>query len=125
MTRVAIVTGGTRGIGAAIAGALKDGGYTVAAGYAGNDEAAKRFTEKTAVRTYRFDVSNFEACEEAVQKVTDESGPVEVLLNNPGITRDGTVHRMSFDALPGGGRQWLHDRFDIIGERRPTHVLRD
>ncbi|MFT5445959.1 MAG: acetoacetyl-CoA reductase [Gammaproteobacteria bacterium] len=97
MARVAIVTGGTRGIGAAIAGALKDSEYTVAAGYAGNDEAAKRFTEKTGVPAYKFDVSNFEACEEAVQKITDELGPVEVLVNNAGITRDGTMHRMSFD----------------------------
>lgn len=97
MGRVAIVTGGTRGIGAAISAALNDAGYTVAAAYAGNDEAAKRFTDKTGVRAYKFDVSNFDDCAQAVQQIADDLGPVEVLVNNAGITRDGTMHRMSFD----------------------------
>ena len=97
MGRVAIVTGGTRGIGAAISTALNDAGYTVAAVYAGNDEAAKRFTDKTGVRAFKFDVSNFDDCAQAVQQIADDLGAVEVLVNNAGITRDGTMHRMSFD----------------------------
>ena len=97
MGRVAIVTGGTRGIGEAISVALKDAGYTVAATYAGNDEAAKRFVGKTGISVYKFNVSDFEACEEAVKRILDDLGPVEVLINNAGITRDGTMHRMSFD----------------------------
>jgi len=97
MGKVAIVTGGTRGIGAAIATALKDAGHTVAAGYAGNDEAAKRFTERTGIRTYKFDVADFDACKDAVERIEKDLGPVEVLVNNAGITRDGTMHRMSFD----------------------------
>ena len=97
MGRVAIVTGGTRGIGGAISTALKDAGYTVAANYAGNEEAAKRFTEKTGIRTYKFDVSDFEACKDAVERIEKDLGPVDVLINNAGITRDGTMHRMSFD----------------------------
>ena len=97
MGRVAIVTGGTRGIGEAISVGLKDAGYTVAATYAGNDEAAKRFTEKTGIAAYKFNVSDFEACEEAAAKITEELGPIDVLVNNAGITRDGTMHRMSYD----------------------------
>jgi len=97
MGRVAIVTGGTRGIGGAVSEALKDAGYTVAASYAGNDEAAKRFTEKTGIRTYKFDVSDYEACKDGVARVEKDLGPVDVLVNNAGITRDGTMHRMSFD----------------------------
>ena len=97
MGRVAIVTGGTRGIGEAISVGLKDAGYTVAATYAGNDEAAKRFTEKTGIAAYKFNVSDFEACEAAAAKITEELGPVDVLVNNAGITRDGTMHRMSYD----------------------------
>ena len=97
MGRVAIVTGGTRGIGGAISVALKDAGYTAAANYAGNDEAAKKFTEKTGIRTYKFDVSDFDACKDAVARIEKDLGPVDVLINNAGITRDGTMHRMSFD----------------------------
>ena len=97
MGRVAVVTGGTRGIGAAISTALKDADYEVAANYAGNDEAAKRFTEKTGIRTYKFDVSDAEACTQAIARIEADLGPVEVLVNNAGITRDGTMHRMSFD----------------------------
>jgi len=97
MGRVAIVTGGTRGIGSAISTALKDAGYVVAANYAGNEEAAKRFTEKTGIRTYKFDVSDFEACQDAVARIEKDLGPVDIVVNNAGITRDGTMHRMSFD----------------------------
>ena len=97
MSRVAIVTGGTRGIGEAISVALKDAGYKVAATYAGNDEAAKRFADKTDIAVYKFDVSDCEQCKEAVEKITGDLGPVDVLINNAGITRDGTLHRMSFE----------------------------
>ncbi len=97
MGRVAIVTGGTRGIGEAISVSLSDAGYTVAAIYAGNDEAAKRFNDKTGIAVYKLNVSDYEACEQAVEKITEDLGPVDVLINNAGITRDGTMHRMSYD----------------------------
>ncbi len=97
MSRVAVVTGGTRGIGEAISIALKEAGYTVAANYAGNDEAAKKFSDRTGISTYRFDVSDIDECQVAVKKIEADLGPVEILVNNAGITRDGTMHRMSFD----------------------------
>jgi acetoacetyl-CoA reductase len=95
--RVAIVTGGTRGIGRAISVALKDAGYRVAANYGGNDEVAKAFTEETGIPAFKWDVSSFEACKEGVATVTKEFGPVEVLVNNAGITRDSTLHKMTFE----------------------------
>lgn len=97
MGRVALVTGGTRGIGEAISVALKGAGYTVAANYGGNDEAAKAFTERTGIPAYKFDVSDFNAVQEAIGKIQSDIGPIEVLVNNAGITRDGTMHRMTFD----------------------------
>lgn len=97
MSRVAIVTGGTRGIGEAISVGLKNAGYKVAATYAGNDEAAQKFTEKTGIPTYKFDVSDIAQCEEGVAQIAADLGPVDVLVNNAGITRDGTLHRMSFE----------------------------
>jgi len=97
MGRVAIVTGGTRGIGGAISTALKDAGYNVAATYAGNDDAASRFRDKTGISVFKFDVSDYEGCEKAVEQITAELGEVDVLVNNAGITRDGTMHRMSYD----------------------------
>ena len=97
MSRVAIVTGGTRGIGGAISEALKDAGYTVAATYAGNDEAAQRFSSKTGIPAYKFDVSDYDQCAESVAKIVADLGPVDILVNNAGITRDGTLHRMSFE----------------------------
>ena len=97
MGHVAIVTGGTRGIGEAISVALHDAGHTVAATYAGNAEAAKRFGDRTGIRTYKFDVADFEACRDAVDRIAKDLGPVGILVNNAGITRDGTMHRMSFD----------------------------
>ena len=97
MGHVAIVTGGTRGIGEAISVALKDAGHSVAAVYAGNADAAKRFEDRTGIRTYKFDVSDFEACRDGVDRITKDLGPVGILVNNAGITRDGTMHRMSFD----------------------------
>ena len=95
MARIAVVTGGTRGIGAAISKALKGAGYTVAANYAGNEEAAARFKEETGIAVYKWDVSNYEACAEGLAKVEAELGPVDVLVNNAGITRDGFFHKMS------------------------------
>ncbi len=95
MSRVALVTGGTRGIGEAIAVRLKNDGYTVAASYAGNDEAAQAFKEKHGIAVYKFDVSDFDDCARAVKAITQELGPIDVLVNNAGITRDGTIHKMS------------------------------
>ncbi len=95
MGRVAVVTGGTRGIGAAISIGLKDAGYSVAASYAGNDEAANSFKAETGISVYKWDVSDFDACKEGLAAVEADLGPVEILVNNAGITRDTTLHRMS------------------------------
>src|ERR1700730_2951849 len=94
MPRVAVVTGGTRGIGAAVAKVLKDAGYMVAANYAGNDAAAEKFKADTGIPVYKWDVGSYEACAEGVKKVVADLGHVEVLVNNAGITRDSTLHRM-------------------------------
>ena len=94
MSRVALVTGGTRGIGAAIAKALQAAGYKVAANYGGNDEAAQKFKAETGIPVFKWDVSSYEACTEGVKKVEAELGPVEILVNNAGITRDAPFHRM-------------------------------
>jgi acetoacetyl-CoA reductase len=94
MSRVALVTGGTRGIGAAISKALKAAGYKVGAVYHGNDEAAQKFKAETGIPVFKWDVSSFEACADGVKKVEAELGPVEVLVNNAGITRDVVLHRM-------------------------------
>src|ERR671920_1155437 len=94
MARVAIVTGGTRGIGEAISVALNEMGMKVAANYAGNDERARAFTERTGIAAYKWDVSDFEACQEGVKKVEADLGPVDVLVNNAGITRDTTIRKM-------------------------------
>ena len=99
MGRVAIVTGGTRGIGRAISEALKDAGHTVAATYVGNDAAANAFTADTGIPVYKFDVGDFAACADAVARIEADLGPVEVLTNNTGITRDATLHQMT-------GEQW-------------------
>jgi len=95
MARVALVTGGTRGIGAAISKALKAAGRTVVASYAGNDAAAAAFKAETGIRVEKFDVSDFPACQAAVERIHAEIGPIEILVNNAGITRDGTLARMS------------------------------
>ncbi len=97
MARVAIVTGGTRGIGEAISIALKDMGMQVAANYMGNDERAKAFTERTGIPAYKWDVADYDACMEGVRKVESDLGPVDVLVNNAGITRDTTMKRMDRD----------------------------
>ena len=95
MARVALVTGGTRGIGAAISKALKGAGYVVAASYAGNDAAAEKFTAESGITTFKWDVSSFEDCVAGVQKVEAALGPIEILVNNAGITRDGAFHKMT------------------------------
>ena len=97
MARVAIVTGGSRGIGQAISLALRDMGVTVAANYAGNDEKAKAFTDETGIRAYRWDVGDHQACLDGCAQVASDLGPVDIVVNNAGITRDGTLARMSFD----------------------------
>ena len=95
MARVALVTGGTRGIGAAISVALKEAGYKVAANYGGNDAAAQKFKDETGIPVYKFDVGDFAQCEAAVKTIAEEVGPVDVLVNNAGITRDTMIHRMT------------------------------
>ena len=95
MGRVAIVTGGTRGIGEGISVELKKAGYSVAAVYAGNEERARAFTERTGISAYKFDVGDFEACQAGVKQIEADLGPVDVLVNNAGITRDGTLHKMT------------------------------
>lgn len=98
MARVALVTGGTRGIGEAISCTLKQAGYRVAANYAGNDERARAFAEKTGIAVYKFDVADFDAVRAAVKQIEADLGPVEVVVNNAGITRDATMKKMSREA---------------------------
>jgi len=97
MARVAVVTGGTRGIGAAISKALKKAGYTVAAIYAGNDQAAQQFKTETGIPVYKWDVSSYDACAAGLKQVATDLGPVDVLVNNAGITRDIAFHKMTPD----------------------------
>lgn len=97
MARTALVTGGTRGIGAVISQTLAEAGYTVAATYGGNDEAASKFEKETGIKVFKWDVGDFEACKAGVEKVTEALGPIEVLVNNAGITRDKALHRMEPD----------------------------
>ena len=89
--RVAVVTGGTRGIGAAVSRMLKDKGYKVAATYAGNDDAAQKFKAETGIAVYKFDVGDFAVCQTVISQIEKDLGPVEVLVNNAGITRDSTM----------------------------------
>ncbi|RMH40106.1 MAG: beta-ketoacyl-ACP reductase [Alphaproteobacteria bacterium] len=95
MSRVALVTGGTRGIGRAISIALRDAGYRVAANYAGNDDAARQFTEETGIPHFKWSVADYDACVEGAGKVEAELGPIDVLVNNAGITRDAMFHKMT------------------------------
>lgn len=95
MARTALVTGGTRGIGKAISMALKGGGYDVAANYAGNDEAARAFTAETGIKAYKWSVGDYEACRQGVAAVEAAHGPVDILINNAGITRDAPFHKMT------------------------------
>ncbi|MCL4152371.1 UNVERIFIED_CONTAM: hypothetical protein GTU68_050096 [Idotea baltica] len=95
MAKIALVTGGTRGIGAAISLALKNKGYKVAANYAGNDERAQAFSESAGIPVYKFDVSDYKQCETGIKRITEDmGGSIDILVNNAGITRDGTLHRM-------------------------------
>jgi acetoacetyl-CoA reductase len=98
MHKVALVTGGTRGIGEAIAIELKEAGYTAVVNYGGNDERANAFHEQTGIPTYKFDVSDFEACKRGIEAIERDVGQISILVNNAGITRDKTMHRMSHDA---------------------------
>ena len=100
MARIALVTGGSRGIGAAISKALKDAGYSVAANYAGNDDAAAKFKAETGIPVYKWDVSSTDACAAGIAGVVKDLGPIDILVNNAGITRDGFFHKMTAE-------QWL------------------
>ena len=117
MARVALVTGGTRGIGAAIAKALKAAGCEVAATYGGNDEAAKAFSDETGIRTYKWSVGDYDACKQGITQVEGDLGPVEILVNNAGITRDAPFHRMTPE-------QW-HEVIDtnLTGVFNMTHCV--
>jgi acetoacetyl-CoA reductase len=117
MGRVALVTGGSRGIGAAISVALKAAGYTVAANYAGNDEAAAAFTKETGIPAYKWSVADYEGCAAGIAQVEAAHGPVEVLVNNAGITRDAPFHKMT-------PQQW-HEVIDtnLTGTFNMTHVV--
>ncbi|MEE9453703.1 MAG: acetoacetyl-CoA reductase [Paracoccaceae bacterium] len=95
MKRVALITGGTRGIGAAIAVAMQDAGYSVAVSYAGNDAAAEKFTTKTGIPAYKWSVADYDACTKGIKKVESDLGPIEILVNNAGITRDGMFHKIT------------------------------
>jgi acetoacetyl-CoA reductase len=97
MARVAVVTGGTRGIGRTVSIMLKNAGYNVAANYGGDDNAARQFNEETGIPVFKFDVADFNACAEGVKKIEAQLGLIEVLVNNAGITRDATMHRMNYE----------------------------
>tara|TARA_B100000780_G_scaffold157839_1_gene110409 strand:+ start:163 stop:885 length:723 start_codon:yes stop_codon:yes gene_type:complete len=117
MSRIALVTGGSRGIGAAISTALKVEGYTVAATYAGNDQKAEAFTSETGIKTYKWDVSDYDACVAGIAAVEADLGPVDILVNNAGITRDAPFHKMSRD-------QWNDVmRTNLDGAFNMTHPL--
>src|SRR6204780_5532638 len=117
MPRVALVTGGTRGIGAAISKALKAAGYTVAANYAGNDEAAQKFKSETGIAVYKWDVSSYDACAAGVQQVEADLGPIEALVNNAGITRDALLPRMKAEEWGEGSNTNLKTLSNMF---RPT-----
>ena len=113
MARVAIVTGGTRGIGHAISVALKEAGHKVAANYAGNDAAAQKFQDETGIPTYKWDVGDYEACATGLAKVASDLGPVDVVVNNAGITKDAMLHRMSPQAWSEVIRVNLNSMFNM------------
>ncbi|KLK90919.1 hypothetical protein AA309_23035 [Microvirga vignae] len=133
MARIVLVTGGTRGIDAAISKGLKDAGYKVAANYGGNDEAANQFKTETGIPVFKFDISDAASCESGIRAVEAELGPVDILVNNAGITCDGVFHKMSFDqrseGLDGTGelfrregwRDWLRQGLDV-GESRMCRI---
>lgn len=130
MARVAVVTGGTRGIGRAISEALRNGGYDVASNYAGNDEAAKKFEAETGIKTYKFDVADYDACQAGIDKIVSAKGPVDILVNNAGITRDGTLMRMSrkewdevIDTNLGSCFNMAHATFPSMREREFGRII--
>jgi acetoacetyl-CoA reductase len=123
LSRVAVVTGGTRGIGEGIAKALKQAGYKVAANYAGNDEAAQKFKAATGINVYKWDVSNFDACAAGIKQVEAELGPVDVLVNNAGITRDSMLHRMTLDQWTAVINTNLNSLFNMT--RQVINGMRD
>ena len=130
MTRTALVTGGSRGIGAAISIALKKAGYNVAANYAGNDEAAKKFTDETGIGTYRWSVADYEACVAGIKAVEEDLGPVEILVNNAGITRDAPFHKMTpqqwrevMDTNLNGVFNMTHPLWNGMRERKFGRVI--
>ena len=117
MSKVALVTGGSRGIGAAICKALQDAGYVVAANYAGNDDAAKAFTDETGIKTFKWSVADYDACAAGIAQVESELGPVEILVNNAGITRDAMFHKMT-------PQQWKEViDTNLTGVFNMTHVV--
>src|SRR5262249_27470596 len=114
MARVAIVTGGTRGIGHAISVALKDAGFKVAANYAGNDAAAQKFQSETAIPTYKWDVGDYEACASGLKQVESDLGPIDVVVNNAGITWDSMLHRMTPEKWSKVIRVNLDSMFNMV-----------
>jgi acetoacetyl-CoA reductase len=117
MTRTALVTGGSRGIGAAISVALKEAGHNVAANYAGNDEAAEKFTAETGIKTYKWSVADYDSCASGIAKVEADLGPIDILVNNAGITRDAPFHRMT----PQQWREVIDT--NLSGDFNKTHPL--
>ena len=117
MSRIAIVTGGSRGIGAAVSKALKASGYTVAATFSSNDQKAEEFTEETGIKTYRWDVADYDACASGISKIESDLGFVDILVNNAGITRDAPFHKMTRD-------QWADVmRTNLDGVFNMTHPI--
>ena len=130
MARTAIVTGGSRGIGAAICMALRDAGYKVAANYAGNDEAAQKFKAETGIPVYKWSVSDYDACVEGIGKVEADLGPVDVLVNNAGITRDTPFHKMTraqwaevIDTNLNGAFNMAHPVWNGMRERKFGRII--
>ena len=117
MGKIALVTGGSRGIGAAVSVALQAAGYTVAANYAGNDEAAAKFTAETGIKTYKWSVADYEACAAGIKQVEADLGPVDILVNNAGITRDAMFHKMT----PGMWKEVMDT--NLSGLFNMTHPL--
>jgi acetoacetyl-CoA reductase len=113
MARVALVTGGTRGIGGAISKALKEAGYNVAATYAGNDEAANKFKDETGIPVFKWDVGDYAACEQGVADVENQVGPIDILVNNAGITKDAPLHKMSYEQWSDVLRTNLDSMFNM------------
>ena len=113
MGRVAVVSGGTRGIGAAVSKALVTAGYDVAAIYRGNDEAAAKFKAESGVRVYKWDVGDFEACSAGLARIAEDLGPVEILVNNAGVTNDGVFHKMTPDQWYGVINTNLNSLFNM------------